>query len=215
VIPLTKEQANSREKTLLVAFLLSLWAPFTTGLAVLLSRSTTQLADFIRRTAELIALFVSWQVFRYLQRVDKLNHQNRARVEKIAGLSVATALGCSGLVMFALAISRISTFEPGGNVYLGLAIALLGLVTNSWFWRRYTVMTREHYNPVTDSQIQLYRAKAFVDICVLLALSSVAINPNHVATRYIDISGSLVVSIYLVWSSYRTAIKTNNNYLAR
>jgi divalent metal cation (Fe/Co/Zn/Cd) transporter len=209
VTPLSKEQAASREKTLLAAFLLSAWAPLTTGIAVILSRSTTQVADFIRRTAELVALFVSWQVFRYLQRRDKLDAARRARVEKIAGLSVAAALGCSGMVMLSLAISRISTFEPGGNVYLGLTIAVLGLLTNTWFWRRYTVMTREHYSPVIDSQIQLYQAKAFVDICVITALSAVAINPGHPATRYIDISGSIAVSFYLIWSSLRTAQKAN------
>jgi divalent metal cation (Fe/Co/Zn/Cd) transporter len=207
---LTKEQAAAREKTLLAAFLLSSWAPLTTGIAVLLSRSTTQVADFIRRTAELVALFVSWQVFRYLQRKDKLDRASRDRVEKIAGLSVATALGCSGLVMFGLAISRVSTFEPGGNVYLGLVIAVLGLATNSWFWRRYTLMTREHFSPLIDSQIQLYRAKAFVDLCVITALGAVAINPGHTITRYIDISGSLAVSLYLLWSSFRTANKANS-----
>jgi divalent metal cation (Fe/Co/Zn/Cd) transporter len=215
VTPLTSEQAASREKTLLAAVLLSAWAPLTTGIAVFLSRSTTQVADFIRRTAELAALFVSWQVFRYLQRHDQLNASNKARVERIASLSVAVALGCSGIAMLGLAISRISTFEPGGNVYLGLVIAILGLATNTWFWRRYTLMTREHYNPVIDSQIQLYRAKAFVDICVITALSAVAINPHHIATRYIDISGSVAVSIYLMWSSLRTTRKANSHHLAR
>ncbi len=213
--PLSKEQSASREKTLLVAFLLSSWAPLTTGIAVILSNSTTQVADFIRRTAELVALFVSWQVFRYLLRNDKLELSSRAKIEKIAGLSVALALGCSGIVMFVLAISRISTFQPGGNVYLGLVIAVLGLATNTWFWRRYKGMTREHFSPVIDSQVQLYRAKSFVDICVIAALSAIAINPGHIATRYIDISGSVAVSFYLLWSSVNTVRKANSPHLAR
>ena len=213
--PLSKEQSASREKTLLVAFLLSSWAPLTTGIAVILSNSTTQVADFIRRTAELVALFVSWQVFRYLLRNDKLELSSRAKIEKIAGLSVALALGCSGIVMFVLAISRISTFQPGGNVYLGLVNAVLGLATNTWFWRRYTGMTREHFSPVIHSQVQLYRAKSFVDICVIAALSAIAINPGHIATRYIDISGSVAVSFYLLWSSVNTVRKANSPHLAR
>jgi divalent metal cation (Fe/Co/Zn/Cd) transporter len=215
VTPLSNEQAASREKTLLVAFLLSAWAPLTTGIAVVISRSTTQVADFIRRTAELVALFVSWQVFRYLQRNDKLDTASRARVERIAGISVGVALGCSGIVMLGLAISRISSFEPGGNVYLGLGIAVLGLITNTWFWRRYTSMTREHFNPVIETQIQLYRAKAFVDICVITALSAVAINPLHPATRYIDVLGSVAVAVYLLWSSLRTFQRTGAPHLAR
>jgi hypothetical protein len=47
-----------RERTLLVALLLSLWGPLATGLAVLLSQSTTQVADFVRRSVELVALAI-------------------------------------------------------------------------------------------------------------------------------------------------------------
>lgn len=204
---LSKEQAASREKTLLVAFLLSVWAPLTTGLAVLMSHSTTQVADFLRRTVELVALFISWQVFRYVEggkTTRQIDHTARARAEKVASLSVAAALGCSGLVMLGLTLSRIGSFQPGGNVNLGLVIAVLGLVTNSWFWGRYRRMTREHYNPVIASQVSLYRAKAFVDLCVILALSSVAISPAHPVTRYIDLLGSAAVALYLLWSSLRS-----------
>jgi divalent metal cation (Fe/Co/Zn/Cd) transporter len=209
---LSKEQAASREKTLLVAFLLSVWAPITTGIAVLMSQSTTQVADFIRRTVELVALFISWKVFRYVEGgagPRQLRPESKAKVEKIASLSVAGALACSGLIMLALSLSRLSSFQPGGNVSLGLAIAMLGLITNSWFWQRYRRMTREHYNPVIASQVSLYRAKACVDLTVILALSSVAISPAHPLTRYIDLTGSLAVAFYLLWSS-RRAFHTAN-----
>ena len=209
---LSREQAASREKTLLVAFLLSVWAPLATGLAVLMSHSTTQVADFIRRTVELVALFVSWQVFRYLEGGHKprlLESVAKARIEKIASLSVAAALGCSGLVMLALSLSRLSSFQPGGNVILGLTIAVLGLITNAWFWQRYRRMTHEHFNPVIASQVSLYRAKAFVDLTVILALASVAISPAHLLTRYIDLLGSLAVALYLLWSSRRAFHSAN------
>jgi hypothetical protein len=58
-----------RERTLLVALLLSAWAPFVTGWAVVLSQSTTQVADFVRRTVELVAIAVAWAVFRRLRGV--------------------------------------------------------------------------------------------------------------------------------------------------
>lgn len=204
---LSKEQAASREKTLLVAFLLSAWAPLATGLAVLMSHSTTQVADFIRRTVELVALFISWQVFRHVEgkrSTAQLDPAAKARLEKIAKQSVAATMAISGFVMLGLALSRIASFQPSGNVSLGLVIASLGLVTNSWFWQRYRRMTREHFNPVIASQVTLYRAKAFVDLCVILALSSVAISPAHPLTRYIDLLGSIAVAVYLLWSSLRS-----------
>lgn len=201
---LTQEQADRRQKTLLAAFLLSLWAPFVTGYAVILSSSITQVADFVRRTAELVALGISWQVFRYLRSRHELDRQDRMRIERIAALSVAGALAVSGLVMLGLAFNRLSDARPGGSVTLGLTIAVLGLLTNGWFWRRYTRMTRESYNAVIASQSRLYGAKSAVDLVVILALGAVAVSPGHPLTGYIDVLGSVGVAGYLLWSSLRT-----------
>ncbi len=213
-MPLSEEQVASREKTLITALLLSMWAPLTTGIAVFLSQSTTQLADFIRRSVELVALFISWRVFRYVEKGQQVSPGDKARLEKIAGLSVAAALCISGLIMFTITLSRMGSFEPGGNVYPGLAIATLGIITNSWFWRRYSKMTAEHYNPVIDAQRMMYRAKAVVDFCVIMALSAVVFDLSAPVTRYVDALGSLSVSIYLVWSGIGT-LKTNLKLINR
>lgn len=202
---LSKEQAASREKTLLTALLLSAPGPLVTGMAVITSHSTTQLADFIRRTVELVALFISWWVFRQLHRDAEPDAVTQAKMERAAGLSVAGAMVCSGIVMLIVAVSRLSTFEPGGNVYFGLAIAILGLLTNAIFWWRYTILTREQYSSVIASQRDLYRAKAFVDFCVVAALAAIAIAPGHPATQYVDVSGSVIVAIYLLWNGLRMA----------
>ncbi len=202
---LTREQASSREKTLLLAVLLSMWAPLATGIAVLSSHSTTQLADFVRRTVELVALLVAWWVFRYLERRGNPSLTEKARLERMASLSVAVAMLCSALVMVVVALSRLSSFEPGGNVYPGLTIAILGLLTNGWFWRRYALMTHEHYNPIIASQHQLYRAKTVVDCFVTIVLLVVVFAATHPLTRYIDILGSVIVAGYMAWSGARAA----------
>ncbi|MEW6244640.1 MAG: cation transporter [Bacillota bacterium] len=202
---LSKEQAANREKTLLAALLLSIWAPLATGVAVVLSRSITQLADFVRRSVELFALLISWWVFRYLERNKALDPRKRARLEKAAGFSVAGALCCSGATMLLLSLSRLFASRPGGNVYPGLAIALLGLMTNAWFWRRYQKLMREQYSSIIDAQRHLYCAKTFMDLCVIIALGAVAASPGHPATRYVDAAGSAVLSVYLLWSGIRAA----------
>ncbi|MBN1877773.1 MAG: cation transporter [Anaerolineae bacterium] len=202
---LTKEQATSREKTLLTALLLSAPGPLVTGLATLSSHSTTQLADFIRRDMELVALFLSWWVFRQLQRNTALSKADQSRLERTAGLSVAGTMAGSGIVMAIVALSRLSVYEPGGKVISGLIIATLGLITNGWFWRRYTVLTREQYSSVIAAQQKLYRAKASVDLCVVTALTAVALAPAHPATRYVDVLGSVIVAGYLLWSGLRMA----------
>lgn len=200
-----RDNAAGRERTLLAAVLLSLWAPLATGIAVMTSRSTTQLADFVRRTVELAALVISWWVFRLCRRRPDIAHRSRARMELAAGLSVAAALGSSGIVMLALGLSRLRTFVPGGNVYPGLAIATLGLITNLWFWRRYTSLGRGEYSPVIDAQRQLYLAKALADICVITALTAVAAAPAHPVTGRVDALGSVALAAYLIYSAAQTA----------
>jgi len=202
---LSKEQASSREKTLLAAFLLSAPGPLVTGLAAISSHSTTQLADFIRRSMELVALFLSWWIFRQIQHNRKFNETDHAQLERAAGLSVAGAMACSGVVMLIVALSRLSVFRPSGNVISGLIIAILGLLTNGWFWWRYSRLTREHYDSVIAAQRNLYRAKASVDTCVVFALAAVAMAPAHPVTQYIDILGSVTVACYLMWSGIRMA----------
>lgn len=207
---LSKEQVAGREKTLIAALLLSMWAPLATGIAVILSQSTTQLADFIRRTVELLALFISWQVFRYTEKGEEMPPEQKVLLEKLAGFSVTIALTLSGLTMFMVTASRVSSFEPGGNVYPGLIIAFLGLATNSWFWRRYTKMTRENYNAVIDTQRLMYRAKALVDFFVIVGLAAVAIAPTASATPLVDALGSFAVAVYLIWSGVDTLRNTLN-----
>lgn len=204
---LSKEQSSSREKTLLTALLLSAPGPLVTGIALITSNSTTQFADFLRRIVELAAIYISWWVFRQLNRNEALDEADQARLERAAGLSTAGAMACSGVVLLVVALLRLPVFEPGGNVTMGLTIAVLGLVTNGWFWRRYTILTRERYSAVIAAQAQLYRAKASVDLCVVAALAAVAIAPVHPGTRYVDILGSVMVAVYLLWSGLRTAQK--------
>ncbi len=199
----SKATFRKREKTLLASLLLSAWGPITTGIAVVMSHSVTQLADFLRRTAELLALLLSWLVFRFISGAADLTSEEKMKWERIANYGVAAALGVSGLVMIVLALSRSRQYEPGGNVYLGLTIAVMGFIVNLWFWRRYSKLYREEQNLIMASQKRLYLAKMAVDICVITALCAVALMPTHNVTKYIDILGSVVVALYLLWSSWR------------
>lgn len=202
---LTKAQSSRRERTLLTSLLLSAPGPLVTGIALATSRSTTQLADFIRRDMELVAIFISWWVFRQLHRDEAVDAAHQARLERVAGLSAAGAMIGSGIVLLLVILSRLSVFEPGGSVTMGLIIAVLGAITNGWFWRRYAVLTREQYSAVIAAQRQLYRAKTSVDLCVVVALAAVALASDHPVTRYVDVLGSVSVAVYLLWSGLQAA----------
>lgn len=197
---LNKKQSTKSEKTMLTSLILSGPGPIVTGIPAVLSLSATQIADFLRRTAELVAMFVSWWIYRKLNRSTEPDDIYRKRMERIANFTVAGAMICSGIAMFVVGVARLFVYKASGNVIMGLVIAILGALTNSWFWWRYSHITREHYDSVVAGQQKLYRAKACVDSCVVIALTSVAVAPNHILTRYIDALGCIVVAFYLLYN---------------
>jgi len=186
----------SGERTLLASVVLSSPGPIVVGAGLFVGRSSTQLADFIRRTAELAAIIVSWVVFRIVHRGDELDAAHRRRLEGIANAGVGVAMCLSGAAM--LFVALLSPNTDKGNVIPGLVIAVLGVTTNSWFWWRYSRLNRERPDAILAVQSRLYRAKSLVDGCVTLALGFVAVAPASPAARYVDLAGSAVVSLYLV-----------------
>ncbi len=192
-------ETRAREKTLRAAVLLSVWAPFATFVALLLGRSTTQAADFVRRTVEFGAVLGSWLAFRRVQRVSDAE---RRQIERSVRVVVGVALLLSALAILVLAVVKWLKPTPTGNVVLGFVIAALGAGVNAWFWARYERFERQERSPIVTAQARLYRAKTFVDVAVLVALGSLWIFGDNTVGHVIDLAGSVVVALYLAWSSY-------------
>ena len=195
------------EKTLLASVLLSSPGPIVVGAGLFLGRSSTQLADFIRRTAELAAILVSWVVFRLIHKGVEPDAARKFRLERTANLCVGAAMCLSGAAMALIAL--FSDAAEKGNVIPGLVIAVLGVTTNTWFWLRYRMLNREKPDAILAAQARLYRAKSLVDACVTAALAVVAIMPGTPAARIMDLGGSIIVAVYLIASGIITIRAVN------
>lgn len=202
-------KAKAGEKTLLASVLLSLPGPLVVGTALFYGRSSTQLADFIRRTAELGAIIVSWLVYGRLQKNRDRDGSYKERLERLAGLSVGAAMCLSGVALMLIAV--VSPNVEKGNVVPGLIIAVLGVTTNSWFWVRYHKLNRQHPDAILGAQSKLYLAKSLVDACVTIALTFVALAPEAPMTHFVDLFGSFIVSLYLLINGIIMAVKTLKN----
>lgn len=187
-------KSKSGERTLLASVVLSSPGAIVVGIALFFGRSATQLADFIRRSAELVAIIVSWIIYSIVQKSDDMIKKDK--LERTANISVGVAMCLSGIAMTFIAI--FSTDTEKGNVIPGLVIAILGVITNTWFWLRYGKLNKENPNAILAVQSKLYRAKSLVDTCVTIALAFVAIVPSSPATKFVDMGGSLIVAVYLV-----------------
>lgn len=193
---------NSGARTLLASVILSSPGPIVVGVGLLLGHSSTQLTDFIRRTAELAAIIVSWIMFRILHQNTQPDIIRKAKLEHAANLCVGLAMCLSGTVM--IFVTLLMPYTEKGNVIPGLVIAVLGVTTNSWFWLRYRKLHRLKPDAILAVQSRLYRAKSLVDLCVMLVLSTVVIAPSANATRYVDLVGSVIVAFYLVGNGLLT-----------
>ncbi len=200
------------ERTLLASVVLSAPGPLVVGLGLLLGHSSTQLADFVRRTAELGAIVVSWLVFRRVHAGAGEDVARRARLERTANACVGAAMCLSGAAMLLLAF--LAPRSQQGNVLPGLAIAVLGVTTNSWFWLRYRGLHRAKPDAILAVQSRLYRAKSLVDGCVTVALAVVALAPATLAARWVDLGGSVVVAAYLIANGLITLRNDNTPALA-
>ncbi len=187
---------KSGERTLLASVVLSSPGPIVVGIGLFLGRSSTQLADFIRRSAELIAIIVSWWVYRVTHKGTEVDDDRRQKLERLANNFVGAAMCLSGIAMLLVAVFYPS--EEKGNVIPGLVIAILGVTTNTWFWIRYRKLNKANSNSVLAAQSRLYSAKAVVDTCVATALIVVAVSPGSTAAYFMDIAGSVAVALYLL-----------------
>lgn len=199
-------KSKSGSTTLLWSVLMSSPGPLVVGLGLLVGRSSTQIADFIRRSAELLAIIMSFVVYKMTTKEGQCDAQKKVRLERASNAFVGAMMCLGGSFMVLLAF--ISDAGDKGNVIPGLVIAVLGVIANTIFWRRYTKLNKFTPNAILAVQARLYRAKSLVDMCVTAALLSVAIAPQALVSFYLDFIGSIVVACYLVWCGLKTLIES-------
>ena len=188
----------------MMSVLMSLPGPLVVGLGLLMGQSATQLADFIRRTAELVSIIVSFVIYKIIHKDENFDPVKQSKLERGANICVGSAMVFSGIVMIILALT--STETETGNVIPGLSIALLGVIANSIFFFRYGSLNRKNPDAILATQSRLYGAKALVDISVVTTLLIVAIYPETQLALYVDKIGSTIVAVYLVFTGILTVL---------
>lgn len=196
---------KSGSRTLLMSVLMSAPGPLVVGLGLLAGRSSTQIADFVRRSAELLAIIMAFVVYKVTTKDDSCDEIRKAKLERISNGFVGTMMCIGGSFMVALTLMSEATDK--GNVLPGLTIAVLGVIANTLFWRKYTRLNRAEPNAILAVQARLYRAKSLVDGCVTIALLSVAIAPGSPVSRWLDVIGSIIVALYLIRCGIQTILE--------
>ena len=193
---------KSGSRTLLWSVIMSSPGPLVVGLGLLAGKSATQFADFVRRSAELFAIIMAFVTYKITTKKYRDTPDKKEKIEKLSNIFVGAMMCLGGTIMLVLAF--VSENQEKGNVIPGLVIAILGVIANTIFWRKYTRLNKAEPNPILAVQVRLYRAKSLVDGCVTAALLSVAIAPEALFSYYLDLIGSVVVAGYLVLCGLQT-----------
>ena len=201
-------EKKSGYRTLLMSVLMSSYGPVILGLGLRIGHSSTQIADFTRRTAELLALIAAFAVYAVTNRRQDMAETQKRALERKGNLFTGIIMCISGLSMLLLSI--LSEDTDKGNVIPALVIAFLGVVANAIFWRRYTALYQRQGNAILGVQARLYGAKTAVDACVVTALATVLILPGTKASFLLDRIGSLLVALYMIRCGVKT-IKEQRN----
>ena len=170
----------------------------------------TETTQIVRRSAELLAIVMSFIVYRFTTKNGECDEIKRKKWEKRSNAFVGAMMCLAGVIMALLALTV--TSGDKGNVVPGLVIAVLGVIANSIFWRKYTRLNRESPNAILAVQSRLYRAKALVDISVTTALLSVLIAPQSEVSYWLDMIGSLIVAGYLAGCGVKTVREAFRKY---
>ena len=203
---MTSEKLDTKSgyKTLLLSVILSSPGPLVLGIGLTIGRSSTQISDFTRRTAELLAIIASFVVY-IMTHKEGMDDIRKRKIEKISNTFVGIIMCISGISMIILAF--ISDNGSKGHVLPAFVIALFGAITNTLFWRKYTKLHSHNGNAILGVQARLYGAKSIVDVCVTLTLFVVATMPGSKVSFYFDLVGSILVSVYMLRSGIKTIIE--------
>ncbi len=199
---------KSGTKTLFMSVVMSAPGPLIIGLGLLVGQSSTQIADFVRRSAELLGIIMAYIIYKVTTKDGVCDTVKKEKLERFSNIFVGAMMCLGGSLMLLLAFT--STNTDKGNVIPGLVIALLGVVANTLFWRKYTKLNKAEPNAIIAVQARLYRAKSLVDSCVSIALLSVALFPSSQISYYLDLIGSVIVAIYLIWCGIKTIMERMN-----
>ena len=202
-------EKKSGYRTLLLSVLMSSYGPVILGLGLRVGHSSTQIADFTRRTAELSALIVAFIIYAVTNKRQELAEAEKQALERKGNLFTGFIMCISGLSMLLLSI--LSPDTDKGNVIPALVIAFLGVVANSVFWRRYTTLFHRLGNAILGVQARLYGAKTAVDTCVVIARAAVLILPGTKVSFWLDRIGSLLVALYMIRCGMMTIREQENN----
>jgi len=195
-----------KQRTVLVSLVIDfvLWIPDI--IAAVLSGSIVLFADAVKCANEIIATFFAYLVIRRMAKGGAgMYDYGMGKLETITSVVTGGVMFLSLVIVFLVALYRVAFPEElvHDGVYLGIVLMVIGVSMNSWLWMKNYRFNQREPSPIMDSQWRLFRAKAFADFSVLVALIASMELSAYSWSLYIDPLASFVIAGFLLFSGYR------------
>jgi len=195
-----------KQRTVLVSLVMDfvLWIPDI--IAAVLSGSIVLFADAVKCANEIIATFFAYLMIRRMAKGGAGAYDyGMGKLETITSVVTGGVMFLSLVIVFLVALYRVAFPEElvHDGVYLGIVLMVIGVSMNSWLWMKNYRFNQREPSPIMDSQWRLFRAKAFADFSVLVALIASMELSAYSWSLYIDPLASFVIAGFLLFSGYR------------
>jgi ferrous-iron efflux pump FieF len=195
-----------KQRTVLTSLIIDfvLWIPDIVAAA--LSGSIVLFADAVKCLNEIIATFFAYLTIRKMAKGGAGAYDyGMGKLETITSVMTGGVMFISLVIVFFVALYRVAVPAElvHDGVYLGIVLMVIGVCMNSWLWLKNFRFNKREPSPIMDSQWRLFRAKAFSDFSVLVALIASMELSAYSWSLYIDPLASFVIAGFLLFSGYR------------
>lgn len=195
---------QERERALFFNILAGVVSVIPKLAAAILSGSVTLYASVLKTINEALGIVIAWTIARKISRGDGTYDYGMGKFENIARIITGGILLISVLILVLIAAMKFLAPAVLGvsGIAVGMAITLVMIGVDSWFWIRNYRIAQHEPSPLMDSQWRLFRLKAFANIVVFLALVLAVLCSAYPWAVYIDPAASLVIIGILFRSGY-------------
>lgn len=202
---------QERERALFANILAGVASVIPKLIAAVLSGSVTLYASAMKTINEALGIIVAWMIARKIARGEPGTYDyGMGKYENIARVITGGVLLVSVVILVIIAAFRLLFPAALGisGIAVGMAIAVIMIGIDSWFYfRNYRIAQREP-SPLMDSQWRLFRLKAFANGIVLLALILAVLCARYPWAVYIDPIASLFIIGILFRSGYAMIVQS-------
>ncbi|HBC88146.1 MAG TPA: cation transporter [Lentisphaeria bacterium] len=197
---LPETDSKSKEAALKGLFIAGLLDAIITSVAFIMANSSVLLADFLKTSIELLAIFLSWMAMRRINRGDKSFEYGLGKLENMLSIFVGFVMFVSFVIIMVNAIRNI--FHPGHIAGIGVWISVgaqsLYLVINGSLYVKNKKLAKSSSSPLMDSQTRLFLTRFIGNLFILISLALSLLLKKYSWSVYIDPAASMIIAFSIL-----------------